>query len=43
LYAFLILLTTDQLYFTGEDPSWKADSFSPDQEISCLLWNPNVH
>jgi len=21
LYAFLILLTTDQLYFTGEDPS----------------------
>jgi hypothetical protein len=35
---------TNQLTNSMEpSPSWKANSFSPGQEIPRILWNPNVH
>jgi hypothetical protein len=30
-------------YFLEQNPSWEADRFSANQEISLILWNPNVH
>jgi hypothetical protein len=26
-----------------QSPSWEANSFSATQEISRILWNPNIH
>jgi hypothetical protein len=30
-------------YSTEHSPSWKANRFSASQEISRILWNPQVH
>ena len=27
----------------GQSPSWEANGFPASQEISRILWNPNVH
>ena len=30
-------------YSTEQSPSWEANRFSPSQEITHILWNPQVH
>ena len=36
-------LTYLRTYYKEQSPSWEANWFSASQEISRILWNPNVH
>jgi hypothetical protein len=31
------------MFVASSDSHWKADSYSPNRGIRCLLWNPKVH
>jgi len=43
IYLLTYVLTYLLTYAMQQSPSWEANRFSATQEITCILWNPNVH